>query len=216
MALSIDDVSTAARIADDGEGITLEELALAARNHGMPLEALRYDVTPPGLHYVLVHYDIPMLSADEWRLRVHGCVRDETVLDLETLRAMPPDNVRGTVGGGGRLDRRTPRRPARCRRSERGRRGRGVHRRRPRAGPWDRGRLPARAGPGRRSGRGRPGGLRDERPAVAAPARLPGPARGAGLVRHGPRQVADRHRGRGPRVRGLPERGGLPDDPARR
>ena len=32
-------------------GISMEELQLAARNHGMPLEALRYDVTPAGLHY---------------------------------------------------------------------------------------------------------------------------------------------------------------------
>lgn len=41
------------------EGISREELQLAARNHGLPLEALRYDVTPAGLHYLLIHYDIP-------------------------------------------------------------------------------------------------------------------------------------------------------------
>ena len=41
------------------EGISLEELQLAARNHGMPLEALRYPVTPVGLHYLLIHYDVP-------------------------------------------------------------------------------------------------------------------------------------------------------------
>ena len=29
----------------------------------MPLEALRYDVTPPGLHYLLIHYDIPAVDA---------------------------------------------------------------------------------------------------------------------------------------------------------
>ena len=40
-------------------GISLEELQLAARNHGMPLEALRYPITPAGLHYLLIHYDIP-------------------------------------------------------------------------------------------------------------------------------------------------------------
>ena len=39
--------------------ISLQELQLAARNHGMPLEALRWDVTPIGLHYLLTHYDIP-------------------------------------------------------------------------------------------------------------------------------------------------------------
>ena len=43
--------------------ISQEELQLAARNHGMPLEALRYDVTPLGLHYLLVHYDIPAVDA---------------------------------------------------------------------------------------------------------------------------------------------------------
>ncbi len=30
------------------EGISVEELQLAARNHGMPLEALAYDITPLG------------------------------------------------------------------------------------------------------------------------------------------------------------------------
>ena len=38
------------------------ELQLAARNHGMPLEALRYPVTPLGLHYLLIHYDIPAVD----------------------------------------------------------------------------------------------------------------------------------------------------------
>ena len=35
-----------------------EEVRLASRNHGMPLEALRYDITPIGLHYLLIHFDI--------------------------------------------------------------------------------------------------------------------------------------------------------------
>ncbi len=41
---------------------TLEEVALAARNSGMPLEALRHDVTPAGLHYSLIHFDIPQVE----------------------------------------------------------------------------------------------------------------------------------------------------------
>ena len=52
------------------EGISLEELQLAARNHGMPLEALRYPVTPVGLHYLLIHYDVPVVDAADWRLTV--------------------------------------------------------------------------------------------------------------------------------------------------
>jgi len=68
------------------EGISREELQLAARNHGMPLEALRYDLTPPGLHYLLIHYDIPELHADAWRLEITGAVERPVTMDLETLR----------------------------------------------------------------------------------------------------------------------------------
>ncbi|NUT47945.1 MAG: sulfite oxidase [Saccharothrix sp.] len=70
------------RIADDDEGISLDELRLAARNHGMPLEALRYDVTPAGLHYLLIHYDIP--DAADWSLDVLG-----RTWTLDELRALP-------------------------------------------------------------------------------------------------------------------------------
>jgi DMSO/TMAO reductase YedYZ molybdopterin-dependent catalytic subunit len=71
------------------EGITREELQLAARNHGMPLEALRYDLTPAGLHYLLIHYDIPAVDVDAWRLRVGGLVARPAELTLEDLRARP-------------------------------------------------------------------------------------------------------------------------------
>ena len=47
-------------------GISLEELQLATRNHGMPLEALVHDVTPIGLHYLLTHYDIPAIDPEAW------------------------------------------------------------------------------------------------------------------------------------------------------
>ncbi|MFE7182495.1 sulfite oxidase [Streptomyces erythrochromogenes] len=98
------DVSAPARIAPAGEGIGQEELALAARNHGLPLEALRYDVTPPGLHYVLVHYDIPAADADGWRLTVGGLVGTPLSLDLDALRALPAVTHRVTMecAGNGR------------------------------------------------------------------------------------------------------------------
>jgi sulfane dehydrogenase subunit SoxC len=78
-----------ARIAGPGEGIGLDELALATRNHGMPLEALRYDVTPPGLHYVLTHYDIPAVDPGGWRLEIGGAVARPLSLGLEELRRRP-------------------------------------------------------------------------------------------------------------------------------
>jgi sulfane dehydrogenase subunit SoxC len=69
--------------------LTLEELQLAARNHALPLEALRYPVTPVGLHYVLTHYDIPAVDPAEWRLTVIGVVRSELELTLDEVRARP-------------------------------------------------------------------------------------------------------------------------------
>jgi len=69
------------------EGISLEELQLAARNHGMPLEALRYPVTPVGLHYLLIHFDVPGVDPDDWRLTVRGA--QELSLALDELRQRP-------------------------------------------------------------------------------------------------------------------------------
>lgn len=83
---------------------TQEELALAARNSGMPLEALRHDVTPVGLHYCLIHFDIPVLAPPAWRLRVDGRVAQPLELALEELRAFPARTVRVTMecAGNGR------------------------------------------------------------------------------------------------------------------
>jgi sulfane dehydrogenase subunit SoxC len=69
------------------EGISLAELQLAARNHGMPLEALRHEITPLGLHYLLVHYDIPVVDPDRYRLTITGRVRTELTLSLDELKA---------------------------------------------------------------------------------------------------------------------------------
>ncbi|MEP6910648.1 MAG: sulfite oxidase [Actinomycetota bacterium] len=68
---------------------TPAELALATRNHGLPLEALRYDVTPLGLHYLLIHFDIPYVDADTWKLAIGGHVQKEISLGLEELRERP-------------------------------------------------------------------------------------------------------------------------------
>jgi sulfane dehydrogenase subunit SoxC len=66
--------------------ITPEELQLATRNHGMPLEALRYDVTPVGLHYLLVHYDVPVVALADWRLEIGGAVERPLTLTFDDLR----------------------------------------------------------------------------------------------------------------------------------
>ena len=69
--------------------VTLAELRLAARNHALPLEALRYPITPVGLHYLLVHYDIPAVDPAAWRLAVGGAVEHELTLSEADLRALP-------------------------------------------------------------------------------------------------------------------------------
>src|ERR671937_664707 len=74
---------------EPAEGVSFEELQLATRNHGMPLEALRWDITPIGLHYLLVHYDVPLVDATAWRLTVTGAVANELSLTLDDLRARP-------------------------------------------------------------------------------------------------------------------------------
>lgn len=93
-----------ARLADPGEGITIEELHKATRNRGMPLEALALDVTPVGLHYLLVHFDVPFIEIGSWELAVRGNVRSELRLSLDELRAMPAVTVVVTMecAGNGR------------------------------------------------------------------------------------------------------------------
>jgi DMSO/TMAO reductase YedYZ molybdopterin-dependent catalytic subunit len=90
---------------------TGEELALAGRNRGMPLEALRHDVTPSGLHYLLIHFDIPPQPAG-WKLHISGLVDHPLDIDLDGLRALPSKTLRVTLecagNGRGQLSPRYP------------------------------------------------------------------------------------------------------------
>ena len=69
------------------QGITPDELRLAARNHGLPLEALRHPITPAGLHYLLIHYDIPAVDPGTFELEIGGAVDHPVTLSLDALRA---------------------------------------------------------------------------------------------------------------------------------
>lgn len=71
------------------ETFSAEELGLAARNHAMPLEALRYPITPAGLHYLLLHFDIPAVEVASWRLSVDGLVERPFSLSLAEIQARP-------------------------------------------------------------------------------------------------------------------------------
>lgn len=80
---------------------TREELALAARNHGMPLEALREELTPAGLHYLLIHFDIPPPPP---RLEIGGRVERPFSVTAEALRSLPARSLPVTLecAGNGR------------------------------------------------------------------------------------------------------------------
>src|SRR6476469_3623775 len=82
----------------------MDELGLAARNHGMPLELLREPITPAGLHYLLIHFDIPHVDADTWRLEIGGLVREPMSLSLADLRRYPAETITVTLecAGNGR------------------------------------------------------------------------------------------------------------------
>ena len=66
----------------------------------MPLEALRYDITPVGLHYLLIHFDIPRVEPAAWRLQVGGAVDTPArARRSTTLRSLPPAHtMRGHAG----------------------------------------------------------------------------------------------------------------------
>jgi DMSO/TMAO reductase YedYZ molybdopterin-dependent catalytic subunit len=70
----------------------------------MPLEALRYDLTPTGLHYLLIHFDIPTVDADSWRLEVTGDVERPLSLSLRDLLERPSVSLPVTMecAGNGR------------------------------------------------------------------------------------------------------------------
>jgi len=88
----------------EGAEITPDELQLAVRNHSMPLEALRYPITPIGLHYLLIHFDIPFVDAATWELGVGGKVRRPLRLRLDEIKARPATTIPVTLecAGNGR------------------------------------------------------------------------------------------------------------------
>lgn len=81
-----------------------EEVLLANRNKGMPLEALQYDTTPTGMHYIVVHFDVPKVDADSWTLTVDGLVENPLILSLADITSRPAVTVPVTMecAGNGR------------------------------------------------------------------------------------------------------------------
>lgn len=65
------------------------EVALANRNSGILLETLGLDITPTGAHYLLNHFDVPILDEASHRLELTGAFDAPMSLSLAEIRAMP-------------------------------------------------------------------------------------------------------------------------------
>ncbi len=82
-------------VTGDGSGLRAddlfhqEEVVSANRNRGIPLEAIRYPITPTGLHYLIVHFDLPEVAPADWHLSVSGLVDAPVRLTLDDLRRRP-------------------------------------------------------------------------------------------------------------------------------
>jgi DMSO/TMAO reductase YedYZ molybdopterin-dependent catalytic subunit len=82
----------------------VDEVRLANRNAGILLETLRHDVTPVGLHYLLNHFDVPLIADDGWRLAIAGKVKHPMALSITDLKELPARTLRVTMecAGNGR------------------------------------------------------------------------------------------------------------------
>jgi DMSO/TMAO reductase YedYZ molybdopterin-dependent catalytic subunit len=95
----------------DRPEITPDELQLAVRNHSLPLEALRYAITPVGLHYLLIHFDIPAVDETTWELVVGGHTRRPLRLSLNDVKKRPATTLAVTLECAGNGRARTSPRP---------------------------------------------------------------------------------------------------------
>ena len=94
----------------DGSGLAPADsfyrqgIQLALRNRGMPLEGLRYPITPTGMHYLLVHFDIPEVDVAGWTLEVTGLVSKPITLTLDDIKKRPASTIAVTMecAGNGR------------------------------------------------------------------------------------------------------------------
>jgi DMSO/TMAO reductase YedYZ molybdopterin-dependent catalytic subunit len=66
-----------------------DEVRLANRNSGILLETLQHDVTPTGLHYLLIHFDVPYIDAETHRLEFAAGFEAPFSLSLADIRALP-------------------------------------------------------------------------------------------------------------------------------
>jgi sulfane dehydrogenase subunit SoxC len=66
-----------------------KEAILAFRNHGHLAEFLNQPLTPLGLHFLLIHFEVPQLTADDYAVALGGRVQNPRRISLEELKMRP-------------------------------------------------------------------------------------------------------------------------------
>jgi len=87
------------------DNFTAMEVTLKSRCHGQQLEGLQYPITPAGMHYLLIHYDIPKIDEETYELRIEGKVKNKLRLNMKNIRARPKVKMPVTMecAGNGRM-----------------------------------------------------------------------------------------------------------------
>ncbi len=73
----------------ESQEFTREEMLQAQRCHSMHLEGLRYPITPIGMHYLLIHFDVPFVDPATYEIPFGGLVRESLRLTLEDIKVRP-------------------------------------------------------------------------------------------------------------------------------
>ncbi len=68
---------------------TRDEVALANRNSGALLELLACDITPTGTHYLLTHFDVPVIGRESHVLELKGAFDAPYTLSMAEIMEMP-------------------------------------------------------------------------------------------------------------------------------
>ncbi len=81
-----------------------DEVRLANRNSGTLLETLKHNITPTGLHYLLIHFDVPSIDAPSHKLVFGKGFNAPYALTLDDIRALPRQTMPVTLecAGNGR------------------------------------------------------------------------------------------------------------------
>ena len=73
---------------EDGQ-FSIDEVRLANRNSGLLLELLDSDITPIGAHYLLNHFDVPLLDSTAHQLVFEGAFKNPHSLSLPEIQSLP-------------------------------------------------------------------------------------------------------------------------------